>query len=648
MNRSSSRRVLLVRRAVPVLVFALCASSACSKKSDDAVARLSSYKGDVEKDVGKGWQAVAGHDKLKCDSGLRTGEASTATITFAAGGVFQLQESTDIALSCGGNPGMSVSVGEVLVEAGPDGNVLDLEIGTVMLGGSGRYRVGQGRFDVLVGAATVRQAGDESEVLEPGDGLSWEIGAVEVKRVATEPKVVDAGVPDAGVPDAAPADAGPAAALMQATVKGKRVEQQLPGEKKWQRLKAGEHELEAGARVRLRKGSAIQLARGAQVAEATGAAEFVVGAPGQPMINSVSGQMDIHATEEPVSIEVPGGVITAQQRRGDGSKARVDVKRGTAWVRAQRGLIDVAGKNGIEDTLQIGEALVLKRDGTTTVEGRAPATTDFALASAENATIHAPRLPVTVAIPFPEACSSEGVVETSPRANFRSRVTIAKGTGRANILIRNGALYYRVRCIHDGVLQKDASAHGRLRVIRDNATQPLPKQASSSPVDADGRRYRVLYQNRLPAIVFQWPKAPKSGSYRFHLMPEEGKPESQTVDTASFKMRTGALAEGQYKFYFEAGDKRSKTSTLSIEFDNAAPSTYLRLPKVGERWTGDSIKVQGVALNGSTVAVGSTPVSVDKNGRFSSDVPLNEGEESLAVRVVHRKQGVHYYIRRAR
>ena len=634
-----------------VLALVLSASFACSKKGDDTVARISSYEGDVEKDVGDGWQAVKGKDKLKCDSGLRTGEASRATITFSAGGVFQLQENTDIVLSCGGNPGMSVSVGEVLVEAGPDGNVLDLEIGTVTLGGSGRYRVGQGRFDVLVGAAMVKRAGDESEVLEEGDGLSWEIGTVEVTKIKTEPVAADAGIPDAGVSDAGSdggLDAGPAVALTQATVKGGRVEMKPPGEKKWKRLKAGAHELESGAQIRLRKGSTIELARGPKVATATGAAEFVVGAGDQPMIDAVRGQMNIHATEEPVSIHVPGGVITARKRRGDGSKAWINVKKGTAQVRAQRGLIDVVGKNGIEDTLQIGEGLLLKRDGTTTVEGRAPSTTDFALSGPENATIHSPSLPVAVTIPFPKECASEGVVETSPRANFKSRVTIAKGTGRANIRIPRGALYYRVRCINDGVLQTNASARGRLRVIRDRATQPLPKQASSSPVDADGRRYRVLYQNRLPAIVFNWPNAPKGGSYRFFLTPTTGPQESHTTNKPSFKMRTGALAEGQYQYYFETGSKRSKTSTLSIEFDNAAPSTFLRLPKIGERWTGDSVKVQGIALTGSSVEVGNTSVSVDKNGRFSSNVPLKEGEESLAVRVVHRKQGVHYYIRRAR
>lgn len=621
-------------------------ASACSKKSDDSIARLASHSGDVKKDVGSGWQPVKGKDKLRCDNWLRTGENSVATIAFSAGGNFQLQAKTDIELSCGGNPGMSVAVGEVLVQASPDGSVLDLEIGTVSLAGSGRYRIGQGRFDVLVGAATVKRAND-SEVLEPGQSLSWEIGAATVTKMATKvPEAVDAGnleTADAGVPDA-----GATEVPLQAKVSGKRVERKLPGEKKWKRLKSGSHELEPGTRLRLRKRSKVKLTRGSKTVTVNGAAEFEVGASGEPMVTSQRGTIAIHATEEPVAIAVPGGVILARQRPGDGSRARVSVSKGTAKVAATRGVIEVKGKGGVEDTLQIGERLVLKRDGSTKVEGRAPSDHDFSLPSTENATIHAPRLPVAISVRFPPACESEGVVETSPRSNFRSRVTIAKGTGSANISVGKGTLYYRVRCIKDGVLQKKAAARGRLRGIRDKATQPLPKQASRSPVDADGRRYRVLYQNRLPAISFHWPKAPKGNSYRFFLQPAKGKSSTYTSNRPEYKMRTGALSEGKYQYYFETGDKRSRTSTLSIEFDNAAPSTSLRSPRVSERWSGDSLRVQGVALVGSSVKVGQKNVSIDGDGRFSSSISLAEGQRSIAVRVSHRKQGVHYYIRRAR
>lgn len=629
-----------------VWAVATLALVACSKKGDDSVARVAAYKGAVEKDVGSGWQAVKGKDKLKCDSGLRTGADSTAAIAFSAGGEFELQETTDVVLSCGGNPGLSVAVGEVLVQAGPDGSVFDLEIGTVSLASKGRYRIGSGRFDVLVGAATVRRASDPDEVLEPGEALAWEIGAATVQKVK-KPEAIDAGVAeatDAGVPDAGPGEDE----LLIVTVSGRKAERKLPGEKKWKRLKKGEHELAGGTRVRLRKRTKMKLTRGAESATVAGAAEFVVGGAGEPLVTSARGVIDLHATEAPVAIKVPGGVIMARPRKGDGSKARIDIKKGTARVRAQRGLIDVTGKGGVEDTLQIGERLTLARDGTTKVEGRAPASSDFALPSDENATIHAARLPVSLAIRFPGECPSEAVVETSTRANFRSRVTQAKGTGSANISAGRGTLYYRVRCINDGVLQKRASAKGKLRVLRDKATQPLPKRASSSPVDADGRRYRVLYQNRLPAITFHWPKSPKGSSYKFHLTSERGNTKTVSVRGPQHKMRAGSLAEGKYQYYFDVDGKRSKTSTLSIEFDNAAPSTYLRSPRVGERWSGGQVRVQGVALIGSSVKVGDTPVSVDQNGRFASNITVVEGEKSLAVRVSHRKQGVHYYIRRAR
>lgn len=621
-------------------------SGACSKKSDDVIARLTEHRGTVEKDVGDGWQQVQGKDGLRCDNGVRTSDASTATITFSAGGSFQLEERTDIDLSCGGNPGMSVAVGEVLVEAGPDGGEFDLEVGTVKLAGKGRYRIGQGRFDVLVGAATVRRANADSEVLEEGDGLSWEVGAATVTRVRKTEEIPDAGVPDAGVQEL---DAGPAPETVQAKVTGKRARIRQPGEKKWKKLKAGSHELPPGIEIRLGKRTKMRIQRGSETATIAGAAEFTTGAPGEALVASTkSGQIDIHATENPVAIKVPGGVILARKRSGDGSKARINVKRGTTNVRAERGKIDVTGKGGVEETLQIGERIVLTRDGRTKIQGRAPSSADFAMPSSETATIHAAKLPVAVAIGFPEDCT-EAVVETSNRSNFRSRLTISKGTdGSANIQAKKGALYYRVRCIVDGVLQKKVRAKGRLRIVRDKATHPLPKRASQSAVDADGRRYRVLYQNRLPTITFRWPKAPEGSSYRFHLQPTKGKPSSHDTSKPSYRIRTGNIAEGQYRYYFEVDGKRSRTSTLSIEFDPDTPSTYLRSPKVNERWSGASVRVQGVALIGASVRVGDKPLSVDSNGRFSSNVDIPEGARSMAVRVSTRKRGVHYYIRRTR
>ncbi len=619
-------------------LLAAASSSGCSE-SDDTVARLVEHKGSVDKDVGRGFVAVKGKDRFRCGHSIRTGDAAWARVALTAGAGFQLQADTHIRFTCKDNPGLEVMLGEAMLESGADGTVLSLDIGTVRLGGDGRYKLGKGRLDVEVGTATVERSGGESQTLESGDSLDLEIGAAVVQR-----SKIDAGVEaDAGVADAGAADQ---AATVTAKIRGRRVKSKVPDGKNFKKLGQGEHELQPGTALKLGRGSKAELIRGDQLATVNGPGEFVVGVD-DSLVEAKRGRATVEAKTADTRIKVPGGSIVVRSGPGAGSKARVDVDKRKSQIRALGGKADVNGKTGAEEKIQIGERVTLAHDGSIKIYDRAPEYADLTMKAGENVTIHDPRPPTAVAVNFSGVCDGDGIVEVSTRNRFRGQVMISKGSGRANVLLPKRSHYYRVRCIQDGVLGKSASAKGRIKVLRDNGTRQLPKHASSSTVDADGRRYTLLYQNRLPAITFRWPRTSGGGSFQLHIESSKGKKQTFATAKPSHQLRSGVLGEGTYTYYFEHGNTRSKTSTLRIEFDNAAPSAYLSSPRVGAL-KGGSVLVAGAALTGSDVRVSGESVDLDRHGRFSTTVTVPEGAKCLAVRLAHRKHGVHYYLRRGR
>ena len=54
-------------------------------------------------------------------------------------------------------------------------------------------------------------------------------------------------------------------------------------------------------------------------------------------------------------------------------------------------------------------------------------------------------------------------------------------------------------------------------VRRDGSTRRLPGSPPINTIDADGHRYIIHYQNRLPALTVPWPDAPASAHYTLHL-----------------------------------------------------------------------------------------------------------------------------------
>jgi hypothetical protein len=264
----------------------------------------------------------------------------------------------------------------------------------------------------------------------------------------------------------------------------------------------------------------------------------------------------------------------------------------------------------------------------------------------ESFTVRDAQAPTHVGFRFGDACPEEAVVTVS---SPRGRDTKARGRGSATVRLRPGIHRYEVRCVNDaGEVVRKPVAEGTARVMRDGGRAPLPRTPPTTLLDADGRRYTVLYQNLLPEVVVRWGRAPKKGA--LDLVVTSGG-RSRTVPTGGGRhvFKSGELREGRHVIQFRArqGEARSPATTLLIGFDNAASTVSLRSPTDKSFAPGDTVAVAGVALPGWKVHAGGAALHVDGHGRFSGEVRVPPHHDGLALRLSHPRRGVQYYVRHA-
>jgi hypothetical protein len=264
---------------------------------------------------------------------------------------------------------------------------------------------------------------------------------------------------------------------------------------------------------------------------------------------------------------------------------------------------------------------------------------DVSMPAGESAVIHGRQTPVLVRLRLPPRCQAGGVLVIADRRSRRVRRRVP-AVGEAVVRLRPGSHRYRFDC------RGKRLAAGTLTVRKDAGLARLPRVAPTNSIDADGRRYTVLYQNRLPALTFQWPGAVGGESCTLHVE-TGGRARTWPVAALPLTLPSGTLPEGQHRWWFTTADggKRSPATSLAVRFDNAAVAAQVQSPRDGETAGDDgNVDVAGVAMEGSTVAVGESTLSVDTQGRFKGRVPANE--RSVAIRTEHPRSGVHYYIRR--
>lgn len=266
--------------------------------------------------------------------------------------------------------------------------------------------------------------------------------------------------------------------------------------------------------------------------------------------------------------------------------------------------------------------------------GAGPALVDVVVEAGESATIHDPSPPTAVAVTFD--CPDAGHLEVAAgKKKGWDAAAVTSGQGRASAELPAGTRRYRVKC-GDKVV-----GDGKLVVEKDAARKQLPSRPPRNVVDADGRKYTVLYQNRLPEVVLRWIDAPPADSFVIHL--ETGKKtKTFAVKTARHALDSGDLREGNHTFWVQGGGRKSPKTTIEIAFDNAAAAIYLKRVAV----EASKVEVEGAAIRDTTVSLEGDRVELDDQLRFSARTTVGEGRRHAALRIAHRSGGVHYYVLR--
>jgi ferric-dicitrate binding protein FerR (iron transport regulator) len=643
--RRSTAAVLAIFAALVLALITGC--SGCGRST--AVATLTLAAGAIERDtksaLGK-WGPAALHTEFFVGDGVRSGKSSRAVLTLSDSSRLNLDQNTVIRFrdrpSGSKKEHIDLEMGDATLEVGGEPLSLETDVGLAVINAGSRIslkRTEAGvRYEVSVGMARFETAGGATEV-GAGQGVSIGIGSATIERYDVGREAVPA--PSAAPPAPSHPDAGPPSAptggAVAAQIVGNGASVRAPGATAFAHLPAGAGTFAAGTTVRLAAGTSADVDRGGEHATLRGSGDFVVAEAGKSFIQAQGGAMSFSGAAREVTVTVPGGSMTVKI----GASADVKVKTDATQIAVTAGSVEVRSAAGTEELLA-GEQGTIGAKGTTEVVGRGPGYVDFTTSAGASFAVHDPSPPTAIGFSTGGACPEGAIVELD-KGRVRSR-----GQGVVSILIPAGAHRYDVHCVSGGGIRSEVAAGGSVSILHDGGTARIPRTAPSTLVDTDGRNYTVLYQNILPKISVRWPNAPQASAYSLTHVAPGGKTETQGTSSASYAFVSGALREGIHKLTFDAGGSaRSKTTTLDIRFDNAAPTATLTSPSNGGFAPGGSVLVSGIALDGWKISASGKALPLDDQLRFSGEVTAPAGERALAVLFENPHRGVHYYLRRA-
>ena len=440
----------------------------------------------------------------------------------------------------------------------------------------------------------------------------------------------DAGAASPGAGHDAPNT--PASGNVMALVRGARAS--IKTERGWSALPQGSTELAAGTQLELTRNTTVTLERGAESATLQQNGRYVVAPRDGVLVAAASGSLAAGGTGE-VRVEVPGGVIVvaaaglAKLHVNDKKTTRVEVQAREAVIETARGRERVAA----------GEQATLAPGGEVSVEGRSLSYADIEITAGDSLVIHDPNPPTAARFLFAGVCPQAGVLTL---ARSGKKGTFAAGHDAVALPVPAGTYRYDLRCETADV---KPARQGRLVVMKDGGTRAMAAHPPSTQLQADGRNYTVLYQNRLPDITLAWPNAPAATEVR--LVHEFGG-ATATIELAepSYRFPSGRLEEGQHQFYFSGDTRVSRKTTINIRFDNAAPTALLNTPVAVKAQSGEPVTITGVALPGWDVRVEDHPAERDAQGRFFSSAVMPTDRRGLVIWISHPSRGMHAYLRR--
>lgn len=600
------------------------------------MATLSTREGVVDRDTKEKletWLKADVGATFEMGDGIRTGEKSGAQVTLDDGSILALEEDTLVRF-LDRPPGstdqaLDLQLGSASLEASDKGAVLRTLFGKADLEGGTKVELvrseGGFRFNIKVGSATLEDGDGKKVDLTAGQTVEITLGgAILEKEAAPEP---------APQVEEEPAPSGP----ILAQVVGNSVRIKGPGDGAFSQLKAGESALKAGTTLEVGARSSVTVTQGPHKADLASGGTYVVGV-GDQLVSAQSGTVQV-TSEGKVLIQVPGGVIITS---GGSSTITALGKKGTE-VKANSGQVTLKGKS--EETLTGGQAGTISLEGEITVEGRGLSYADVDTSVGENLVIHDPEPPTAVRFLFSGICE-DGTIRLKGTPQSVPKSSYARGNKSVALLLGLGKTEYSLHCVDEKGAEGSAKATGRVTVLQDAGSRPVPKVAPATFVEVNGRAYTVLYQNLLPQVTFKWSKAPTDvGSFKLHIRGPSG---ARTLSLAgpTYSFASGSLGEGTHTVHFEGGGRVSRQTSVTILFDNATPTASLSTPSISGATVGSEITLAGMALPGWDVEVDGRTIGQDAGSRFSVKTKVPQNGQPVSVRLTHPTRGTHIYLRR--
>jgi hypothetical protein len=612
-------------------------SLACSGPSP--LATLTHKQGGVERDLAASietWGEASVGASFALGDGVRTLPDASASLALDDTSRLELGASTTVRFSPTPPPphthAFDVQTGAASVLAGEQPLSIQTRVGLARVERGSSVLLTPStaglRFEVRVGraafgaseplAAGARVTIDDSGALTPaglGDGPSSRDALARANLVLADPT-----------------------GAITATVRGRGASVRVGDD--WSPLAEGASQLALGTELELSSQTSIEIERDGQHALLGENGRYLL-VGGDVLVSARSGTV-LAGGRQALRVEVPGGMI----RVPAAGLALVSVAPHETQV-APRTLEAVVEAGEQRQRLRPGQSAWVTREGklrhptgADAVEGPGDAIdfADLELSAGTSATIHDPAPPTAVRFDFGAACSGTGSLELT-QAGRRSKR--GSGQGGVALSVPRGNHRYAVRC---GADTKRVLA-GQVTVLEDAATRSIASKPPRTALAADGRKYTVLYQNRLPAISLAWPNPPPAPELRL-VHEHAGARKHVALAQPSHEFASGELAEGQHRFHFEGGGGISRQTSVEIVFDNAAPRASLQLPPVLRQKPGETVPIGGTALPGSEVWIEGQRVPLDARGRFSGSAALPRERRAVVIKLVQPGRGTHYYLRR--
>lgn len=639
-----------------------CEGCGCSRA--DILAELEEITGAIDRDFApqqNQWQSAAQGDEFRLGDGVRAGNDSKAVLKLSGNAYALLKENSLIrfmdSMPEQNSLGMDIQTGEAEIIVGSSEMRLLTSVGLAILQSNSRVRITKEAdgldFRVTIGTATIETNGNQRRVVRKGDRLQIGIGSAIIDPTESPDSISEKG--------ATAADASPQEQVkpensvdlgIDVNVVGNGVLIMALGERSWSSLSAGASKIGASAALRLPKNTSVSLDRNGEKATIQGTGEFTMGPTGGHLVESTLGKIIFETSNKDITIIVPGGKIVALADKRDGSKASVNVKKNQTLLNTVRGglRLDTANHTTM---LQQGDKAILSSSGAVQMPQGAVQInggiddSDLSVPVGESFIIHTTKPPVAVHFKFAGKCPGGGIIQLARTPSFG-----ASGDDSVSIMVPRGRSKYQLRCLDENKRPLNTiAAWGNMVIIRDSGTTQLPQKAPASRVDADGRKYKIMYQNQLPIVRFVWAKAPKAGSYSLRIAPQSQASQTLTTMKPEHTFSSGDLKDGIYNLTFltRGGyEHTSKTTTVQISFDNVAPKASIKTPRENSFGLGESVAIAGVAAPGWSVSLPNGTISMDEQHRFFGEVIYTKKQRAIALRLVHPRRGVHYYLRRGR